>query len=89
MGVDAEREARICVSEVLRDGLHRLSGVDENRCIEVAQSVHAVLAPGLDSGSPQRRVPDVRVEVVAIERLVLAADEDELVGLGREASKVL
>ncbi|MGW7284812.1 hypothetical protein ACWGH4_04850 [Streptomyces sp. NPDC054847] len=42
--MDAERQAGVGVAEVLGEGLDVLARVQEDRGVEVAQGVHAVLA---------------------------------------------
>ncbi len=89
MRVDAEREPRVRMSEVLRHRLEGLTGVDEHRRVEVPERMHAVRAGRLEARTHERRLPDVRVEVVAVERLALAAREHERVPASRMQPQVL
>jgi hypothetical protein len=75
--VDAEREPRVGVAEVLGDGLHRLAGVDQHGRVEVPERVHAVLAGRLDAGDLEGGLPDVPVEVRPVDRVVLPCVEEE------------
>ncbi len=77
------------MAQVLGHGLHRLSGVYENRRVEVPEGVHAVGSAWFDAGGEKCWPPDVGVEVVPVERLVFPAREHELPGPCRELAKVL
>jgi hypothetical protein len=67
MCVGPEGETRIGVAEVLAQRQDRLARIKERTRVEVAQRVAAVLALGLNTGSDERRTPDLRVEVVPVE----------------------
>jgi hypothetical protein len=64
VGVDAEGEAWIRVTEVVGDGSHGLAAIDEDRGVEVAEGVHAVGSGRLHAGDLERLLPDVRVRPV-------------------------
>src|SRR6266568_7389792 len=57
MRVDPQGEAGVTVSEVLTQGLDVLAAVQQNRCVEVPESVHAVF-PGTFMASPLGRLRD-------------------------------
>ena len=50
MRVDAQGEARVGVSQVLRQGPDRLPRVEQDACVEVPERVHAVFAGRFDPG---------------------------------------
>lgn len=77
------------MAEVLGHGAGRLAGVDERRGVEVAECVHAIASSRLHTGGDKGGAPDVAIDVVAVERLVLPTGEDEIVVTCGEPAQVL
>ena len=67
MRVDAQGEARVGVSQVLRQGPDRLPRVEQDTCVEVPERLHAILAGRVDPGQNQGRLPHLRIDVVPLQ----------------------
>jgi hypothetical protein len=80
--VDAQCEAWIGLSEIVRQRPDALAGVEQNACIVVAQRVHPIRARGLYSSSSKGWFPDVRVVVGPAHGPVLAGLENQSVHVG-------
>src|SRR5437764_8045973 len=78
VGVHAQGEARVGMTQIVGYRSHGLAGIDEYGRVEVPQSMHAVLTRLLHTSSGERLLPHVRIEVAAIDGLVLPRREDQL-----------
>jgi len=77
VGIDTQREPRVGVPQVLGEGAYRLASVEQHAGVEVPQCVHAVLAGRQEAGGEQRRLPDLRVDVVALQRCGLSSRQEQ------------
>ncbi len=59
---------KLSVAQILRHRLDVLARVEQDAGLVVTQRVHPVRAGRLPGGQPQRRLPDVGVEVVGVRR---------------------
>jgi hypothetical protein len=63
--------------EILRERLDALAGIQQHRCVEVPQGMHAAGSGRLDPGCGQRSLPDVGIEVVTVQGSALAGVEQQ------------
>src|SRR5437870_1365536 len=77
MRVSPQGETLIAVPQVLGHRPDRYALLEPVRRAEVAQRVHPILPRRGYTRSPQRCLPDLRIDVAAVERLALTAGEDQ------------